>query len=94
MIIEKEILKAQNMWVDGLLKIGFIHKENGDYINEASNFINRLYDFNNGNVSFKPTLASQQQFRLNKEAALSYFIGGNKDFDEDTVLVNVLDGKV
>ena len=68
---------------DGLLKIGFIHKENGDYINEASNFINRLYDFNNGNVLFKPTLASQQQFRLNK-AALSYFIGGNKDFDEDT----------
>ena len=83
MITEKEILEAQNMWADGLLKIGLVHKKNGDYKKEASNFINRLYNFNNGNVLFKPTLASQQQFRLNKDAALSYFIGGNKDFDED-----------
>ena len=45
MITEKEILEAQNMWADGLLKIGLIHKENGDYMNEASNFINRLYNF-------------------------------------------------
>ena len=43
MITEKEILEAQNMWADGLLKIGLIHKENGDYMREASNFINRLY---------------------------------------------------
>jgi len=32
---------------------------------------------------FKPTLASVLQFRLTKEAALSYFIGGDSNFDED-----------
>ena len=36
-----------------------------------------------GEVLFKPTLASVQQFRLTKVAALSYFIGGNSNFDED-----------
>jgi hypothetical protein len=32
---------------------------------------------------FKPTLASETQFRLTKKAALSYYVGGNPDFTED-----------
>ena len=36
-----------------------------------------------GDVLFKPTLASEIQFRLTKKAALSYFIANDKDFKED-----------
>ena len=47
-------------------------------------FINELYDFENGNVQFKPTKASEKQFRNDFESALSYFIGNNTDFPEDS----------
>tara|TARA_B100000287_G_scaffold428640_1_gene480398 strand:+ start:337 stop:798 length:462 start_codon:yes stop_codon:yes gene_type:complete len=83
MITENKILEAQNMWAEGLLKIGLTYKNNGDYTKEASNFIDTLYNYKQGNVLFKPTLASQQQFRLDKDAALSYFVGGNPLFKED-----------
>lgn len=33
---------------------------------------------------FKPTLASDKQFRLDRASALSYFIGGNPAIPEDT----------
>ena len=36
-----------------------------------------------GDVLFKPTLASETQFRFTKKAALSYFLGGDPDFTED-----------
>ena len=35
-------------------------------------------------MQFKPTKASDSQFRNNIESALSYFIGGNDSFIEDT----------
>ncbi|MEC9210006.1 MAG: hypothetical protein VX762_06230, partial [Bacteroidota bacterium] len=47
-------------------------------------FLDTLYAFSIGEVLFKPTLASETQFRLTKKAALSYFIGGDPDFTEDT----------
>jgi hypothetical protein len=45
--------------------------------------LNELYAFDNGEVLFKPTRATEKQFRLNLEAAKSYFIGGNPNFSED-----------
>ena len=46
-------------------------------------FINKFYAYEDSSVLFKPTLASKNQFRTDKIAALSYFIGGNSNFGED-----------
>ena len=83
MITKQEVLKAQKKWSDGLLKIVEKHQNNKDYTLEASNFIDEVYAYNSGKVLFKPTLATDVQFRLNKVAALSYFVGGNPNFKED-----------
>ena len=84
MITKEEVLSVQKQWSDGLLNIGRLYSEKGDCNQEATNYLSELYGFHIGEVLFKPTLASVQQFRLTKEAALSYFIGGNSNFDEDS----------
>jgi len=83
MITKEEVLSEQKQWSDGLLNIGKLYAEDVDYKQMAANYLSELYGFHMGEVLFKPTLASVQQFRLTKEAALSYFIGGNSNFDED-----------
>jgi hypothetical protein len=83
MITKEEVLDVQKQWSDGLLKIVKKHQNNADYSSEASGFIDDLYAYDSGEVLFKPTLATGVQFRLSKEAALSYFVAGNPDFSED-----------
>ena len=83
MITEEEVLSAQKHWSDGLIKISNNHKNNLDYISQAINHIDRLYDYSAGKVLFKPTLARHIQFRNTKEGALSYFVANNDDFPED-----------
>ena len=84
MITKEEVLSVQKQWSVGLLNIGKLYKEEGAYKQAAENYLAELYGFHIGEVLFKPTLASKHQFRLTKEAALSYFIGGDSDFTEDT----------
>lgn len=84
-ITDVEVNAAQQAWCDGLLKIGRIQREGGDYRAIASTLIDDLYDYKEGKVFFKPTLAfGKNTFRSSKKAALSYFIGGDKDYPEDT----------
>ena len=84
-ITEAEVNAAQQAWCDGLVKIGKVHKEGGDYKAVANQVIDDLYDYKEGKVFFKPTLASgKNTFRPTHDGALSYFIGGNKDFPEDS----------
>jgi hypothetical protein len=84
-ITADEVNEAQQAWCDGLVKIGKVHKEGGDYKAVASQLIDDLYDYKEGTVFFKPTLATgKNTFRPTKEGALAYFVGGNKDFPEDT----------
>lgn len=84
-ITEADVNAAQQLWCDGLVKIGKIFKEGGDYKAAASQIIDDLYDYREGRVFFKPTLAfGKNTFRSTKEGALSYFVGGNKDFPEDS----------
>jgi hypothetical protein len=83
-LTEAEVNAAQQAWCDGLVKIGKVHKDGGDYKAAASQLIDDLYDYKDGTVFFKPTLASgKNTFRSTKDGALSYFVGGNKDFPED-----------
>ncbi|MEL7338723.1 MAG: phosphoribosyl-AMP cyclohydrolase, partial [Planctomycetota bacterium] len=71
---EQLILDAQHAWGLGIVKIGKVFLDKGDYRAAAEAHINEFYNYQSGTVLFKPTLASQRQFRLDFEGALSYFV--------------------
>jgi hypothetical protein len=84
-ITEAEVNASQQAWCDALVKIGKVHAQGGDYKAVASQAITDLYDYDSGKVFFKPTLAhGANTFRPTKEGALSYFVGGNPAFPDDT----------
>ena len=83
MITIEKVLDLQKRCGEGIVNIGKTFDQSGDYKKEAITFIKDLYAYETENVLFKPTLASDTQFRLDKDAALSYFIGGNSIFSED-----------
>lgn len=82
-ISEQEILDAQQAWGEGIVKIGKVFLEKGDYSATAEEHINKFYNYQDGEVLFKPTLAAEKQFRKDFEGALSYFVGGNSNYPED-----------
>ncbi len=82
-ISDAEVLEAQRIWGEGIVKIGKTYSKGGDYVAAAEKHINELYGYNMGEVLFKPTLASDIQFRTTYEGALSYFVGKNEKFAED-----------
>ena len=84
-ITEDDVNAAQKAWCDALVTIGHVYSEGGNYRAVASRLIDELYDYKGGTVFFKPTLAfGANAFRSTREGALSYFIGGNPNFPEDT----------
>ena len=83
MINKTEIEKAQNSWGNGIITIGKLKDNPKESRIFTVNFINKHYDFDFGDVLFKPTKASEKQFRNNNKSALSYFIGSDSDFTED-----------
>jgi hypothetical protein len=84
-ITEAEVNAAQQAWCDGLMSLGKVYADGGDYRAAAGKLIDDLYDYREGKVFFKPTLASgKNTFRPTREGALSYFIGGDKNFPEDS----------
>ena len=83
MITKEDVISVQKKWSNGLLEIVNKHQNNLDFISCASEFIDRLYDYQNGDVLFKPTLAREIPFRNSKEGALSYFVSNNENFPED-----------
>ena len=83
MITKEDVISVQKKWSNGLLEIVHQHQNNLDFISCASEFIDRLYDYQNSDVLFKPTLAREIQFRNSKEGALSYFVSNNENFPED-----------
>eukprot|EP00177_Eucheuma_denticulatum_P001402 GFKZ01002540.1.p1 GENE.GFKZ01002540.1~~GFKZ01002540.1.p1 ORF type:complete len:197 (-),score=30.39 GFKZ01002540.1:283-873(-) len=82
-ITEQEVLDVQKGWGEGIVKIGKVFSEKGDYVTAAKEHIDEFYNYQDGTVLFKPTLASEIQFRPTFVSALSYFVGGNEDFPED-----------
>ncbi len=81
---KEQVNAAQQAWCDALVKISKTHKDGGDYKAVARQIIDDLYDYADGQVFFKPTLAhGKNTFRKTKEGALSYFVGGNPNFPED-----------
>jgi hypothetical protein len=82
-ITEQEVLDAQKAWGEGIVKIGNAYSDGGDYVAVATEHINKFYNYDEGSVLFKPTLAAEKQFRLDFQGALSYFVGGDEVFPED-----------
>ena len=83
MITKHQVLQAQQNWAEGIVKIGELKNDRIECEKFANNFISKVYAFDFCEVLFKPTKVSKNQFRTNKISALSYFIGGNNDFEED-----------
>jgi hypothetical protein len=81
-ITEQEVLDAQKAWADGIVAISTAFVNEGDYRARAAEHIQTLYAYEQGEVLFKPTLASDDQFRETYQQALSYFVGG--EIAEDT----------
>ena len=80
---EQDIIKAQNSWSEGIIKMGQISNDRSSLEIYVSDFLDRLYNFDD-QVLFKPTKAKDIQFRNDKKSAISYFIAGNgRECDED-----------
>lgn len=79
-----EVNAAQQAWCDALVKIGQLKEEGGDYKAFANQVLSTAYNYDNGKVFFKPTLAfGDQTFRNDKKGALAYFVGGDPDYPND-----------
>jgi hypothetical protein len=84
-ITEQRVNAAQQAWCDGLVNVAQTHAKGGDAKAAAGKMIDDLYDYADGKVFFKPTLAyGPRTFRPTREGALAYFVGGNPNFPEDT----------
>ena len=86
-ISEKDLLDARTAWGNWLIEISKTFETEGIEMatSVASDMIDNLYGFNFGKVLFKPTLSGgSQTFRPTKEGALSYFVGHNSAYPNDS----------
>jgi hypothetical protein len=85
-ISEAEVLAAQKAWCAALVSIS----EEGNKSQAAAKalaekVIDAAYGYQLGSVLFNPTLTSgRETFRLTKDGALSYFVGGNSMYPTDS----------
>lgn len=81
----EQVRQAVQGWCDALLRIARAESEGKDPKQVAEEILSQAYDYDNGKVLFKPTLTfGEQTFRLDKEGALAYFVGGNPNFPNDS----------
>ena len=73
---EQDIIKVQNSWSEGIIRMGQIANDIESLKIFVSDFLDRLYNFDD-QVLFKPTKAKDIQFRNDKNSATSYFIAGD-----------------
>ncbi|MBC7419264.1 MAG: phosphoribosyl-AMP cyclohydrolase [Bdellovibrio sp.] len=86
-INEAEVQAAEEAWGKALIQISEDYDSKG--IKKATATANAVldsaYGFNMGSVLFKPTLThGEQTFRTTKQGALSYFVGGDKQYPDDS----------
>ena len=84
MITKQQVENIQKTWADGVVKIGSLKENRSECEAFTNKFLDELYAFEIGSVSFKPTKCAIKQFRPTKPDALSYFIAGeNRACEED-----------
>jgi hypothetical protein len=86
LITEAAVLAAQETWGNGIVAIGKAYTDGGDFRAIAAGHVDALYGYDEGTVLFKPTKAAAEQFRLNEDDALSYFVGGRVGEDHGFAL--------
>ena len=85
LISKKDIRAAINAWTGALVSISQTYKEQGFDAAEdlAGDVIDGAYAYQLGAVAFKPTWAyGETTFRTTRDGAISYFVGGNDNFDD------------
>ncbi len=75
-ITQEEIDVAQKKWGGAIVSIGKAYERQEDYKALARAKVEELYAYGLGDVAFKPTKASEQQFRPTLDEAVSYFVQG------------------
>ncbi len=86
-VTEAEVREAQQAWGTALIQISNAFKEGGieKATATATSVLESAYGYNLGPVLFKPTLTvAPQTFRPTQEGALSYFVGNNPEFSNDS----------
>ena len=81
MIENSKINIFLDSWRDGIIRIGKVYLQNGNYKKSAEKFIETHYAFDTESVLFKPTFTKEVIFRNSKDKALSYFVGGSIEED-------------
>lgn len=78
------VTQTLQTWCDNVVHIGRVYVEGGDLTIATNKVLSDNYDYDNGKVLFKPTLAfGDKTFRPTKESALAYFISGNSSYPND-----------
>ncbi|MEO0370545.1 MAG: phosphoribosyl-AMP cyclohydrolase [Pseudomonadota bacterium] len=80
-LTKDDVIALKMAWGEGIVNIGKVHTDGGDYTQAATDHINTFYAYGDREVLFKPTLASEDQFRGSFDEALSYFVGGSIEED-------------
>jgi hypothetical protein len=85
-ISEVEVLAAQKAWCTALVNISEEGKKSQAAAKAlAEKVIDAAYAYQLGPVLFNPTLTSgKDTFRLTKDGALSYFVGGDSKYPTDS----------
>ena len=66
MITKEQVVAAQNEWGAGVVRIGSLKNNRTECESFTSDFLDKLYSFENGPVLFKPTKCEIEQFRPTK----------------------------
>lgn len=74
-ITEQEVFAAQENWGKAIVAIGEMARNGGDYQALTRQVVADLYAFDEREVLFKPTRASETPFRTKSIEAVSYFAG-------------------
>ena len=86
-ISETEVLRAQEAWCQALVDISSTNAKSGRAAATAlaEKVIDSAYGYQMGVVLFKPTLTvNPHTFRTTRAGALSYFVGGDSNFPNDS----------
>ena len=87
MITETDLAEARAAWGNGLIAISIAYDERGieGARAVAGDILDALYGFALGPILFKPTLSGgAQTFRTDRDGTLSYFIGHDPAYPQDT----------
>ena len=86
-ITEADVLATQLAWGEALVQISKDYESGGISKAKATAeaVLDAAYGYNMGPVLFKPTLTTAPQtFRTTRDGALSYFVGHNPAYPDDT----------